>query len=86
MRIPLPESLRPPEGVDIKNPAIPRDAATIVLLRDGANGLETYLLRRRSTLEFAPGDPGEGNPIAASVEHLLLEGCRLLDESRRDEA
>jgi len=55
MRIPLPESLRPPEGVDIANPAPTRDAATIVLLRDGAKGLETYLLRRRSTLEFAPG-------------------------------
>lgn len=35
--------------------AEPRDAATIALVRDGADGLETYLLRRRSTLEFAPG-------------------------------
>jgi 8-oxo-dGTP pyrophosphatase MutT (NUDIX family) len=55
MRIPLPESLRPADGIDINNPAPTRDAATIVLLRDGENGLETYLLRRRSTLEFAPG-------------------------------
>lgn len=55
MRIPLPASLRPADGIDVNNPAPPRDAATIVLLRDGANGLETYLLRRRSTLEFAPG-------------------------------
>ena len=54
MRIPLPESLRPPEGV-VASPAIPRDAATIALVRDGDQGLETYLLRRRSTLEFAPG-------------------------------
>jgi 8-oxo-dGTP pyrophosphatase MutT (NUDIX family) len=54
MRIPLPESLRPPEG-EVAAPATPRDAATIALVRDGANGLETYLLRRRSTLEFAPG-------------------------------
>ena len=53
-RIPLPESLRPPAGV-VASPAIPRDAATIALVRDGAQGLETYLLRRRSTLEFAPG-------------------------------
>lgn len=54
MRIPLPESLRPsasPEG----GPAPTRDAATIALVRDGERGLETYLLRRRSTLEFAPG-------------------------------
>lgn len=54
VRIPLPESLRPPaSGGGI--PAQPRDAATVALVRDGAHGLETYLLRRRSTLEFAPG-------------------------------
>ena len=34
MRIPLPESLRPPEGV-VPSPAMPRDAATIALVRDG---------------------------------------------------
>lgn len=33
----------------------PRPAATVVLLRDGAAGLETYLLRRRSTMAFAAG-------------------------------
>lgn len=54
MRIPLPESLRPVAGV-AANPAPTRDAATIALVRDGEQGLETYLLRRRSTLEFAPG-------------------------------
>lgn len=53
MRIPLPESLRP--SGDVTTPATPRDAATVVLVRDGENGLETYLLRRRTTLEFAPG-------------------------------
>ena len=54
MRIPLPESLRPPAGV-VASAVVPRDAATIAVVRDGENGLETYLLRRRSTLEFAPG-------------------------------
>jgi 8-oxo-dGTP pyrophosphatase MutT (NUDIX family) len=54
MRIPLPESLRPPSS-DNRQVATPRDAATIALVRDGERGLETYLLRRRSTLEFAPG-------------------------------
>lgn len=54
MRIPLPESLRPPVSGG-GTPAVPRDAATIALVRDGERGLETYLLRRRSTLEFAPG-------------------------------
>ncbi|MGY1836189.1 NUDIX hydrolase [Blastococcus sp. SYSU DS0510] len=33
----------------------PRDAASVVLLRDGAAGLEVYLLRRRPTMAFAPG-------------------------------
>ena len=33
----------------------PRDAATVVLLRDGANGLEVYLLRRVSSMAFAAG-------------------------------
>ncbi len=55
MRIPLPESLRPAPDAASAEPAAPRDAATIALVRDGSNGLETYLLRRRSTLEFAPG-------------------------------
>ena len=32
-----------------------RDASTVVLLRDGTNGLEAYLLRRASTMSFGPG-------------------------------
>lgn len=36
-------------------PATPRLAATVVLLRDGPDGLETYLLRRRTSMAFAPG-------------------------------
>lgn len=44
-------------------PAQPRDAATVILLRDGAagdgvpeaSGPEAYLLRRASTMKFAPG-------------------------------
>jgi 8-oxo-dGTP pyrophosphatase MutT (NUDIX family) len=33
----------------------PRDAATVVLLRDGAAGLEVYLLRRQASMAFAAG-------------------------------
>jgi 8-oxo-dGTP pyrophosphatase MutT (NUDIX family) len=33
----------------------PRDAATVVLLRDGASRLEVYLLRRVSSMAFAAG-------------------------------
>jgi 8-oxo-dGTP pyrophosphatase MutT (NUDIX family) len=36
------------------SPAVPRDAATVVLLRQGA-GVEAFLLRRTKALEFAPG-------------------------------
>jgi 8-oxo-dGTP pyrophosphatase MutT (NUDIX family) len=54
MRIPVPDRLR--EHVDhTGEPAVPVDAATIVLLRDGAEGVEVYLLRRQSTMEFLPG-------------------------------
>ncbi len=36
-------------------PAVPRDAATVILLRQGASGVEAFLLRRTAELEFAPG-------------------------------
>jgi 8-oxo-dGTP pyrophosphatase MutT (NUDIX family) len=36
-------------------PAVPRDAATVILLRDAADGPEAFLLRRTAELEFAPG-------------------------------
>jgi 8-oxo-dGTP pyrophosphatase MutT (NUDIX family) len=41
-------------------PAVPRDAATVILLRQGdgagpGTGVEAFLLRRTAELEFAPG-------------------------------
>jgi 8-oxo-dGTP pyrophosphatase MutT (NUDIX family) len=36
-------------------PATPRDAATVMLLRSRPAGLEVYMLRRQSTMAFAPG-------------------------------
>ena len=36
-------------------PAQPRDAATVMLLRTGAAGLEVYMLRRKASMAFAPG-------------------------------
>ena len=38
-----------------REPAEPRDAATVVLLRRGASGPELYLLRRQASMEFAGG-------------------------------
>ena len=51
-------------------PAVPTDAATVILLRQGS-GVEAYLLRRIRALEFAPGacvfpggsvDAGDADP------------------------
>jgi len=36
-------------------PAVPRDAATVILLREAEEGIEAFLLRRTAELEFAPG-------------------------------
>ncbi len=36
-------------------PAVPRDAATVMLLRESSAGLVVYMLRRKSTMAFAPG-------------------------------
>jgi 8-oxo-dGTP pyrophosphatase MutT (NUDIX family) len=36
-------------------PASPRDAATVMLLRQRGTGLEVYMLRRQRTMAFAPG-------------------------------
>jgi 8-oxo-dGTP pyrophosphatase MutT (NUDIX family) len=54
-------------------PDVPvRDAATVVLVRDGAEGPEVYLLRRHARMAFAPGQavfPGGGvDPRDREVE------------------
>jgi 8-oxo-dGTP pyrophosphatase MutT (NUDIX family) len=36
-------------------PAIPRDAATVMLLRQASTGLKVYMLRRQPSMAFAPG-------------------------------
>ncbi|MDQ0378680.1 NUDIX hydrolase [Amycolatopsis thermophila] len=36
-------------------PAVPRDAATVLLLRDGVDGLEVFLQRRVAAMAFAAG-------------------------------
>ncbi len=58
-------SFRLPDGIAGKareildgdrQPATPRDAATVMLLRSGRNGgLEVYMLRRKPSMAFAPG-------------------------------
>jgi 8-oxo-dGTP pyrophosphatase MutT (NUDIX family) len=38
-----------------QQPAVPRDAATVMLLRQSLPGLEVYMLRRKPSMAFAPG-------------------------------
>jgi 8-oxo-dGTP pyrophosphatase MutT (NUDIX family) len=56
--IPVPEALaeRARQLAEGRLTVVPaRPASTVVLLRDGAAGLEFYVLRRRSTMAFAAG-------------------------------
>ncbi|WP_020577128.1 NUDIX hydrolase [Actinopolymorpha alba] len=58
-------------------PPAPRHASTVVLLRDGVQGLEVYVLRRRTTMAFAAGMyafPG-GAVDARDVEDGAAEGA-----------
>jgi 8-oxo-dGTP pyrophosphatase MutT (NUDIX family) len=36
-------------------PAVPRDSATVMLVRPASAGLEVYMLRRQASMAFAPG-------------------------------
>lgn len=57
-RLPLPPALveQAQQFVDgTLEPAEPRNAATVVLLRPGASGPEVYLLQRQTSMEFAAG-------------------------------
>lgn len=55
-----------------REPAVPRPAATVLLLRDGAAGLEVLMTRRSATASFAPGAyvfPGGGIDAADAQAH-----------------
>lgn len=65
----------------------PRDAATVVLLRDAAAGLEVYLLRRAPSMAFAAGmyvfpggsvDPRDGSVDTAWAGPPVAEWGRAL--------
>lgn len=71
VRIPMPERLREAAAHPPDPAAEPRDASTIVVVRDGADGIEAYLMRRQTTMAFAAGMyvfPG-GGLMASDVEH-----------------
>lgn len=54
-RVPVPPSLAEHAASARTTPAAPKDAATVVLLRDGAEGVEAYLMRRQRSMAFAAG-------------------------------
>jgi 8-oxo-dGTP pyrophosphatase MutT (NUDIX family) len=57
-RIPLPDRLVAQARAyadGTRQPVEPKDAATVVLLRPGADGPEVYLLRRHTSMAFAGG-------------------------------
>lgn len=61
-------------------PEVPvREAATVVLLRDGADGVETWLMRRVPKMAFAPGMsvfPGGGvDPVDATGPRSAAEAA-----------
>lgn len=53
--IPIPAHLRASTEVAAGDPVVPKDAATIVVVRDGASGIEAFLMRRQTTMAFAAG-------------------------------
>ena len=55
MRIPLPERLREQALQTSGEPVEPRHASTIVVVRDGDEGIEAYLMRRQTSMAFAAG-------------------------------
>ena len=57
-----------------REPAVPRPAATVLLLRDTPAGLEVLMTRRSATASFAPGAyvfPGGGIDAADAQAHAL---------------
>jgi recombination protein RecT len=56
----------------VRTPATVRPAATVLLLRDGSQGLEVLMTRRSMTASFAPGAyvfPGGGIDAADALSH-----------------
>lgn len=82
----VPGAARPWYVHSVSFPA-PRDAASVILLRDGARGPEVFLLRRRRNASFMGGafvfpggaaDPGEADPRVTAARELFEEAGVLL--------
>lgn len=74
MLVPVPERWQERlRGFDPARAVVPKDAATIAVVRDGEHGIEAFLMRRQASMAFAAGMyvfPGggvqddDGDPIA----------------------
>jgi len=72
-----------------REPAPTRPAATVLLLRDGANGIEVLMTRRAMTASFAPGAyvfPGGGIDAADTAAHPLAARRATQDDLRLTQA
>lgn len=72
-----------------REPAVPRPAATVLLLRDAAGGVEVLMTRRSPTASFAPGAyvfPGGGIDAADAQAHALANRRPTQDDLRLTQA
>ncbi|MFO1319035.1 MAG: MBL fold metallo-hydrolase [Burkholderiales bacterium] len=72
--------VRPTQRLHVpRPPAVPRPAATVLLLRDGLQGPEVLMTRRAMTASFAPGAyvfPGGGIDAADAAPETHLRATR----------
>jgi len=53
---------------------------------EGTEAVYAFMEWTEGHFEFVPGAAAEGKPLAQHFDELLLEGCRRLDERRREKA
>ena len=72
----------------MSKPAEPRDAATVVVLRDAAQGMQVYLVKRSRAVDFMAGahvfpggrlDPADRSLAACAVRETFEEAGLALE-------